>query len=112
MRPPRAPTTECRLALKQNKYPVLFLNQGASVKHPPYSDPRTQTSELAVRFVAGTGLVGVNFNSEDLLRDPEPVNLAKQFGLISFVWGDELADKDVVDYFKKTLGVDGVIYDR
>uniref|UniRef100_A0A1I7RPJ2 Glycerophosphocholine phosphodiesterase GPCPD1 n=2 Tax=Bursaphelenchus xylophilus TaxID=6326 RepID=A0A1I7RPJ2_BURXY len=100
------------LALKQNKYPVLFLNQGQTQKHPAYQDPRTQTSSMAVKFVAGAGLVGVNFNSEDILRDPEPVQLAKQFGLITFVWGDELADKKVVEYFKKTLGVDGVIYDR
>ncbi|CAD5210167.1 unnamed protein product [Bursaphelenchus okinawaensis] len=100
------------LALKQNKYPVLFLNQGQTLKHPPYLDPRTQTSAMAVKFVAGAGLMGVNFNSEDILRDPEPVTLAKQFGLITFVWGDELADKKVVDHFKKTLGVDGVIYDR
>lgn len=100
------------LALKQNKYPVLFLNQGDSVRHQPYVDPRTQTSTMAVQFVAGAGLVGVNLNSEDLLKDPEPVSLAKQFGLITFVWGDELADKNVVHHFKKTLGVDGVIYDR
>jgi hypothetical protein len=54
----------------------------------------------------------VNFNSEDLLRDPSPVAKAKELGLISFVWGDELIEKKHVDYFKKTLGVEGLIYDR
>lgn len=54
----------------------------------------------------------MNFNSEDLLRDPSPVVKAREYGLISFVWGDELIDKKTVDYFKNTLRVDGVIYDR
>ncbi|KAI6219558.1 hypothetical protein M3Y99_01653700 [Aphelenchoides fujianensis] len=100
------------LTLKQNKYPVLFLCQGQTAKHPDYADARTQTSAMAVRFAAGTGLAGVNFHSEDLLRNAEPVAMAKHFGIITFVWGDELSDKSTVDYFKKTLGVDGVIYDR
>ncbi|KAI6219631.1 hypothetical protein M3Y95_01087200 [Aphelenchoides besseyi] len=100
------------LTLKQNKYPVLFLCQGQTAKHPNYVDRRTQTSEMAVRFAAGTNLSGVNFHSEDLLRNAEPVSMAKKFGLVTFCWGDELADRSVVEYFKKTLGVDGVIYDR
>jgi hypothetical protein len=57
-------------------------------------------------------LQGINFNSEDLLHDPSPVAKAKELGLISFVWGDELAEKKHVEYFKKTLLVEGLIYDR
>lgn len=47
-----------------------------------------------------------------MLKEPSPVAKAREYGLISFVWGDELIDKKNVDYFKKTLLVDGVIYDR
>ena len=56
--------------------------------------------------------MGVNFHSEDILRDPTPIKKAKDFGLISFVWGNELADKKTVEYLEDTVGVDGVIYDR
>jgi hypothetical protein len=55
---------------------------------------------------------GVNFNSEDLLRDPTPVKTANEFGLVSFVWGEDLDSKAHMQYFKKDLGVDGIIYDR
>jgi len=100
------------IAAKQNKYPVLFLCCGADTRHLTYQDPRTRTSLTAVDFAAGCGIIGVNFHSQDVLRDPSPIIKSKQLGLISFVWGDELNDKQNVEYFKKTLGVDGVIYDR
>lgn len=54
---------------------------------------------------------GVNFHSEDLLRDPAPVKRARELGLVCFVWGDDLDDRENVEYMKK-LGLDGVIYDR
>lgn len=55
---------------------------------------------------------GVNFHSEDLLRDASPIQRARKLGLISFVWGDDLDDKENINYFKKELRVDGLIYDR
>lgn len=99
------------LTLKQNKYPVLFLSQGKTEKHMEYVDIRTRTSEMAVLFAAGIGLTGVNLHSEDLLRDPAPIALAKQFGLITFVWGDELSDKGIASRFKNEFRCDGVIFD-
>uniref|UniRef100_A0A914YYI7 GP-PDE domain-containing protein n=1 Tax=Panagrolaimus superbus TaxID=310955 RepID=A0A914YYI7_9BILA len=100
------------VATKQNKYPVLFLCCGANTRHQVYQDERTRTSLTAVNFAAGCGILGVNFHSEDVLRDHSPITKAKQLGLISFVWGDELNDKTNVEFMKKTVGVDGVIYDR
>jgi glycerophosphocholine phosphodiesterase GPCPD1 len=100
------------VAAKQNKYPVLFLCVGANTRHQVYQDARTQTSLTAVNFAAGCGILGVNFHSEDVLRDHSPITKAKELGLISFVWGDELNDKANVEFLKKTVGVDGVIYDR
>uniref|UniRef100_A0A7E4ZZ24 GP-PDE domain-containing protein n=1 Tax=Panagrellus redivivus TaxID=6233 RepID=A0A7E4ZZ24_PANRE len=100
------------IAAKQNKYPVLFLCCGSNTRHQVYQDIRTTTSLMAVNFAAASGILGVNFHSEDVLRDATPIAKAKQYGLISFVWGDELNNKDTVEYFKKVVGVDGVIYDR
>lgn len=55
---------------------------------------------------------GVNFNSEDLLVDPRPVRRASELGLVSFVWGEDLDKKEHINYFKRDVGVDGIIYDR
>ncbi|KAI6183696.1 hypothetical protein M3Y97_00516800 [Aphelenchoides bicaudatus] len=99
------------LTLKQNKYPVLFLSQGKTEKYMDFVDKRTQTSSMAVKFAAGTGLTGINLHSEDLLRDSEPIVMAKHFNLITFVWGDELVDKEVAQRFKNELRCDGIIFD-
>lgn len=44
--------------------------------------------------------------------DPSPVQRASDLGLVNFVWGDDLDKKETIDYFKRGLGVDGLIYDR
>jgi hypothetical protein len=47
----------CRLRLKQNKYPVVFLTQGVTKKYPPYRDPRTQNIPMAVRYANSAGIL-------------------------------------------------------
>uniref|UniRef100_A0AC35TJX0 Glycerophosphocholine phosphodiesterase GPCPD1 n=1 Tax=Rhabditophanes sp. KR3021 TaxID=114890 RepID=A0AC35TJX0_9BILA len=106
------PDTCLMISLKQNKYPVLFLSVGNDTKYMVYRDERTHSSINAVNFIAGTALLGVNFHSEDVLKDPKCIERAKSFGLVTFVWGDELNDRKQVEYFKKVLMVDGIIYDR
>jgi hypothetical protein len=66
---------------------------------------------MAINFAASQSILGVNFHSEDLIRDPSPVKRARELGLVSFVWGDDLDEKSNVEYMKQ-LGVDGIIYDR
>ncbi|RCN39603.1 glycerophosphodiester phosphodiesterase family protein, partial [Ancylostoma caninum] len=100
------------ISMKQNKYPVLFLCVGETQRYTRFQDQRSSTSLTAVNFAAGADIMGVNFNSEDLLNDPYPVKRANDFGLITFVWGDDLDKKENINYFKKELGVDGLIYDR
>ncbi|CAB3405209.1 unnamed protein product [Caenorhabditis bovis] len=100
------------VATKQNKYPVLFLCVGDTQRYTPFQDQRTSTSMTAVNFAVGADLLGVNFNSEDLLKDPMPIKKANEFGMVTFVWGEDLDKKENINYFKKELGVDGVIYDR
>jgi glycerophosphocholine phosphodiesterase GPCPD1 len=100
------------IALKQNKYPVLFLCVGESTRYVPFLDKRSGTSLTAVNFAASTRILGVNFHSEDLLRNALPVQRANHFGLVSFVWGDDLDNPQHIDYFRKQLLVDGIVYDR
>uniref|UniRef100_A0AAF5Q3E4 GP-PDE domain-containing protein n=1 Tax=Wuchereria bancrofti TaxID=6293 RepID=A0AAF5Q3E4_WUCBA len=100
------------LAAKQHLYPVLFLCVGVTTRYEPFVDLRSSTSNSAVNFAACIDILGVNFHTEDLLRDPSPIQRARKLGLISFVWGDDLDNKENIDYFKKVLRVDGLIYDR
>ncbi|KAI6223809.1 hypothetical protein M3Y99_01426700 [Aphelenchoides fujianensis] len=76
----------CMIARKQNLFPVLFLCVGATTRYVPFLDKRSSTSITAVNFAVSTKLLGVNFHSEELLRDKRPIQRANHFGLVSFVW--------------------------
>ncbi|XP_032674254.1 glycerophosphocholine phosphodiesterase GPCPD1-like isoform X1 [Odontomachus brunneus] len=99
------------IRLKQNKYPVVFLTQGVTLKYPTYHDPRCQTVPMAKRHALTADILGINVHTEDLLRDPSQVKLAKDVGLIIFCWGDDNNDKATIQYLKK-LGLHAVIYDK
>ncbi|KAK5646617.1 hypothetical protein RI129_005081 [Pyrocoelia pectoralis] len=85
------------LRLKQNKYPIMFLTIGQSMKYPPYHDRRCFNIESAVHHAVMMELLGVN--------------LATNAGLIIFCWGDDNADKATIKYLKE-LGLHGIIYDK
>ena len=38
--------------------------------------------------------------------------MAEKYQLVSFVWGDDLNQKQYQEYFRMDLKVDGLIYDR
>ncbi|VVC36861.1 Hypothetical protein CINCED_3A012450 [Cinara cedri] len=99
------------LKMKQNRYPVLFLTQGVTVRYPPYADPRCHTIQTAVYHSSCHDLLGVNVHSEDLLRDQTQINIVKEAGLTLFCWGDDNNCKEVVNKLK-LLGVNAVIYDK
>nr|BAH72659.1 ACYPI005651 [Acyrthosiphon pisum] len=99
------------LKMKQNRYPILFLTQGVTVRYPSYADPRCHSIQNAVYHATCHDLLGVNVHSEDLLRDPLQIDIVKQAGLALFCWGDDNNCKDVANKFKK-LGVNAVIYDK
>ncbi|CAJ0945294.1 unnamed protein product, partial [Mesorhabditis belari] len=100
------------ISIKQHKYPVLYLVLGSTTRYVSFEDMRCDCSMLAANFAAGSKLLGINFHSEELLKNREPFDLAKKFKLITFVWGDDNNEKSTQDYFKKTLAIDGIIYDR
>ncbi|KAH0944792.1 hypothetical protein HN011_011606 [Eciton burchellii] len=99
------------IRLKQNKYPVVFLTQGITLKYPTYHDPRCQTIPMAMRHALAADILGINVHTEDILRDPSQVKLVKDAGLIIFCWGDDNNDKATIQHLKK-LGLHAVIYDK
>ncbi|KAI1305356.1 Glycerophosphocholine phosphodiesterase GPCPD1 [Halotydeus destructor] len=99
------------VALKQSKYPLLFLTQGETDKWPSYWDPRTRSVQQAAYFAKSMGFLGINVHAEDLLKDRSLIQFVKQRDLILFVWGEDLMDKSIIKQLKID-GVDGVIYDK
>ncbi|XP_011145572.1 glycerophosphocholine phosphodiesterase GPCPD1 isoform X2 [Harpegnathos saltator] len=99
------------IRLKQNKYPVVFLTQGVTLKYPTYHDSRCQTIPMAMRHALAADILGINVHTEDILRDPSQVKLVKDAGLIIFCWGDDNNDKATIQHLKK-LGLHAVIYDK
>uniref|UniRef100_A0AC35UHU5 Glycerophosphocholine phosphodiesterase GPCPD1 n=1 Tax=Rhabditophanes sp. KR3021 TaxID=114890 RepID=A0AC35UHU5_9BILA len=100
------------IAKKQNKYPVLLLCVGETKRYLPFKDIRQGTSEMAINFAKASKILGVNFHSEDLLRDPEIKERADKLGLVSFAWGNDLDKYETVKHFINVLKIDGLIYDR
>ncbi|XP_054742278.1 glycerophosphocholine phosphodiesterase GPCPD1 [Anastrepha obliqua] len=99
------------LRFKQNRYPVMFLTIGESTKYQKYFDPRGNTIEMAVYNSLSMELLGIVAHTEDLLRDPTQINLAKSHGLVVFCWGDDNNCKDTIK-FLKDLGSHAIIYDK
>ncbi|NXQ41671.1 GPCP1 phosphodiesterase, partial [Catharus fuscescens] len=96
---------------KQNKYPVLFLTQGESKLYPELMDLRCRTTPIAINFAQFENLLGINVNSEDLLRNPAFITRAVTKGLVIFSWGDDVNDADNRRKLRE-YGVHGLIYDR
>ncbi|KAL7742067.1 hypothetical protein ACLKA6_018314 [Drosophila palustris] len=99
------------LRYKQNRYPVMFLTIGSSSKYQKYMDPRGNSMETAVWHAVAMQLLGIVAHTEDLLRDPSQVNLAKERGLVLFCWGDDNNSKDTIKLLKD-LGLHAIIYDK
>ncbi|XP_020800799.1 glycerophosphocholine phosphodiesterase GPCPD1 isoform X1 [Drosophila serrata] len=99
------------LRYKQNRYPVMFLTLGRTTRYEQYLDPRGNSMELAVWHAVAMELLGIVAHTEDLLRDPSQVNLAKERGLVLFCWGDDNNSKDTIKLLKE-LGLHAIIYDK
>ncbi|XP_005186862.1 glycerophosphocholine phosphodiesterase GPCPD1 [Musca domestica] len=99
------------LRFKQNRYPVMFLTIGVTEKYQKYMDPRGNRIETAVFNSLAMELLGIVAHTEDLLRDPSQVNLAKERGLVVFCWGEENNCKDTIKLLKN-LGLHAIIYDK
>lgn len=62
------------LRYKQNRYPVMYLTQGETMKYPPYDDPRSLSITAGVQFVNMIEILGLCVHTEDILRDPSLVS--------------------------------------
>ena len=100
-----------RVAMKQTRYPLLFLTQGKTEKWPAYFDPRTRDIPMATYTALSMGFTGINAHAEDLLKDRSLIEFVKVRNLILFVWGDDLNDKSIIKQLKID-GVDGVVCDK
>lgn len=99
------------IRLKQNKYPVMFLTQGQTVKYPSYHDPRCMTIQSAVQYAVAMNILGVTVHSEDILRDASQIKLALNAGLVTFCWGTDNNDPAIIKHLKQ-IGLHGVIFDK
>lgn len=63
------------LRMKQNKYPVMFLTQGKTVRYPNYRDPRCLSISAGVQFAICLELLGLCVHTEDILRDTSQVDI-------------------------------------
>lgn len=74
------------LALKQNKYPVMFITNAGKA---PMNDmeKRAESLQVAVRFAKYWRLAGVAFACETLLLAPRLIQYVKDQGLICASYG-------------------------
>ncbi|XP_041369767.1 glycerophosphocholine phosphodiesterase GPCPD1-like [Gigantopelta aegis] len=101
------------LQQKQNRYPVMFLTCGQTVRWEPYKDFRCRNFPVAISFALSEGLMGVGLNLEIVLQDKDMsvMKKAHETGLVTFVWGEEANNKEMIKQLRRH-GADGIIYDR
>ena len=53
----------------------------------------------------------MNFHTQDVLRKPALIQMARDKGLVTWCWGNDNNSKKNIAWLK-SMGMDGVIYDR
>lgn len=81
------------LAIKQQRYPVMFITKAGNV---PTGDIRTSSLQQAVRFAKAWGLAGIVSLIKPLQICPRLVGYIKQHGLIVAAYGTASDDPDTV----------------
>ncbi|KAI9293502.1 GDPD-domain-containing protein, partial [Neoconidiobolus thromboides FSU 785] len=93
------------LNLKQNHFPVFFLNDCG---YSNMCDPRCNSLKAAVSFATAHQLEGVVIICDPLLNAPRLITSIKQVGLKCFTYGSKNNDLPSVA-LQKSIGVDAVI---
>ncbi|KAH7310569.1 Glycerophosphoryl diester phosphodiesterase family-domain-containing protein [Stachybotrys elegans] len=96
------------LAVKQQIYPMLFLNDSSNW---PTGDMRATSLQTAMRFAHRFGLAGVAMSSEPFVHSPGLVNLAKRQGLYTATYGP-LNDVGASVEIQAKAGVDLIIVNK
>lgn len=73
------------LAIKQQQYPILFINKAGSV---PTGDIRAANLQQAIRFAKKFNLAGIVMLSDPLVLCPRLVSYAKSTGLVVGTYGN------------------------
>ncbi|EDW79144.1 uncharacterized protein Dwil_GK12589 [Drosophila willistoni] len=97
--------------LKQHTFPVLLMSIGRSNIWDPYMDLRTQSFLQAVNFADSAEILGTALHVENFLVKQELVNLGLDQQQVVFLWGNDLADEQMLEQFR-AMDVNGLIYDH
>ncbi|KPM39868.1 hypothetical protein AK830_g6706 [Neonectria ditissima] len=95
------------LAVKQQSYPILFLNDSSNW---PTGDMRATSLQTAVRFAHRFGMAGVAMASEPFVASPGLVELVKQQWLYTATCGplnDDVRCLEVRDTLQSVFAPDG-----
>ncbi|KAH6982273.1 Glycerophosphoryl diester phosphodiesterase family-domain-containing protein [Ilyonectria sp. MPI-CAGE-AT-0026] len=96
------------LAVKQQSYPILFLNDSSNW---PTGDMRATSLQTAVRFAHRFGLAGVAMASEPFVASPGLVEFVRNQGLYTASYGPLNDDVSCVEIQAKA-GVDLIIVNK
>ncbi|XP_015794566.1 glycerophosphocholine phosphodiesterase GPCPD1 [Tetranychus urticae] len=101
------------VALKQKKFPVLFLTytEDRNVKMTSDIDDRMDSIEMACYYSSAMSFSGINCYAQNLISDKSLVRYVLNKDLILFCYGDPINCTSVVEDLIKE-GVHGVIYDK
>lgn len=98
------------LKRKQNRYPVLFLNNGETGHYRLYEEPRAQLNSMAAAFAMSQKLLGLVTLERDVYADHSQVKKMHDHGLKLLVYGGEVHKPENIKLLTD-LSLDGIIYD-
>jgi glycerophosphodiester phosphodiesterase len=75
------------LAMKQQTYPILFLNESCTAKWPTH-DIRAISVQTAIHFARGLGINGVVMASDPFVVSPKLVRKVQDHGLVCWSFGN------------------------
>ncbi|KAG7004715.1 glycerophosphocholine phosphodiesterase GDE1 [Physcia stellaris] len=96
------------LAIKQQQYPILFINKAGSV---PTGDIRAANLQQAIRFAKKWKLFGIVMLSKPFVLCPRLVSYAKSAGLMVGTYGD-LNDHPRCAMIQAEAGMDALIVNK
>lgn len=100
------------LRLKQNKFPVVFLNQGMTDCYERYMDIRARSVKSAVYFAHAFDLAGIDLILDYFVMSGKKlVNFINDHNLVARAWGDISDDIGKIAFLKE-IGIQCVTYDK
>ena len=75
------------LAIKQQTYPILFLNESCTAKWPTH-DIRATSVQTAIHFARGLGIDGIVMASDPFVVSPRLIKKVKDRGLVCWSFGN------------------------